>query len=170
VHRDSDRATRAAALERARRALSVAEEIGASCAVNIAGSRGYQWDGPDEKNLRPETYGLIVDTVREIIDAVDVSLRHPFPAFAVISAPALYYSNGGFITEFVREFGPRIKAVHLQELRPGLGRLDYRALLSELERVSTNMPLLIEHLKSEQEYVESARYLRGVAASVGVPL
>ena len=114
---------------------------------------------------------------------MDVSLRHPFPAFAVISAPALYYSNGGFITEFVREFGPRIKAVHakdtilagtltvhLQELRPGLGRLDYRALLSELERVSTNMPLLIEHLKSEQEYVESARYLRGVAASVGVPL
>ena len=70
VLRDSDRATRAAALERARRALSVAEEIGASCAVNIAGSRGYQWDGPDEKNLTPETYGLIVDTVREIIDAV----------------------------------------------------------------------------------------------------
>lgn len=214
VLRDCDQATKAASLERACRALYVANEIGANCAVNISGSRGSQWDGPDENNLTAETHSLIVDTVRTIIDTVKPTRSfytlEPMPwmypcdipshrsllrdvdreAFAVhfdpvnmICTPALYYSSGRFITEFVREFGLRIKAVHakdtilgstltihLQEVRPGLGQLDYRALLSELERVSTDMPLLIEHLRSEEEYVQSARYLRGVAATVGVPL
>ena len=119
----------------------------------------------------PWMYPCDIPSQRSLLKDVDrAAFAVHFDPVNMISAPALYYSNGGFITEFVREFGPRIKAVHLQELRPGLGRLDYRALLSELERVSTNMPLLIEHLKSEQEYVESARCLRGVAASVGVPL
>ena len=50
--------------------LALAEELGANCCVNIAGSRGEKWDGFCEDNDSEETYALIVDTVREIIDAV----------------------------------------------------------------------------------------------------
>ncbi len=51
--------------------LALAEELGANCCVNIAGSRGDAWDGFCPENYTKDTYALIVDTVREIIDAVN---------------------------------------------------------------------------------------------------
>ena len=51
--------------------LALAEDLGANCCVNIAGSRGEKWDGFCVDNYRKDTYALIVDTVREIIDAVN---------------------------------------------------------------------------------------------------
>jgi sugar phosphate isomerase/epimerase len=50
--------------------LVLADEIGARCCVNVAGSRGERWDGPDAGDLTQETFDLIVETVREIVDAV----------------------------------------------------------------------------------------------------
>jgi sugar phosphate isomerase/epimerase len=50
--------------------LTLADEVGARCCVNIAGSRGAKWDGPHADNYTQETFELIVDTVRTIIDAV----------------------------------------------------------------------------------------------------
>jgi sugar phosphate isomerase/epimerase len=52
------------------RNLALAEKIGAACCVNIAGSRGPKWNGPHPDNLKPETFDLIVQTLRAIIDAV----------------------------------------------------------------------------------------------------
>lgn len=53
-----------------KKCLATAEEIGANCCVNIAGARGEVWDGGYADNYMPDTYALIVDSVREIIDAV----------------------------------------------------------------------------------------------------
>lgn len=61
---------RATALDKCKASLLLAERIGARCCVNIAGSRGEKWDGPHPDDLTPETFDLIVTTVREIIDAV----------------------------------------------------------------------------------------------------
>lgn len=61
---------RAAALDKCKAALLLAERIGARCCVNIAGSRGEKWDGPHSADLTEETFALIVSSVREIIDAV----------------------------------------------------------------------------------------------------
>jgi sugar phosphate isomerase/epimerase len=36
--------------------LELAERIAAQCCVNIAGSRGEQWDGPDPENFSNDTY------------------------------------------------------------------------------------------------------------------
>lgn len=65
-----DEATRQAALTKCKAALALADEIGAACCVNIAGSRGSDWAGSHPDNLSEATFALIVDTVREIIDAV----------------------------------------------------------------------------------------------------
>lgn len=51
-------------------ALELAEETGARCCVNIAGSRGTVWDGPHRLNMSDETFKMIVANTREIIDAV----------------------------------------------------------------------------------------------------
>jgi hypothetical protein len=48
----------------------LADEIGARCCVNVTGSRGAYWDGPDPADLTPDTFYLIVETTRAIIDAV----------------------------------------------------------------------------------------------------
>ena len=65
---DADPAKRKAAIEKCVRLLHIADEAGAVCTVNIAGSRGPVWDGPDPQNLAEETFDLIVESVRTIID------------------------------------------------------------------------------------------------------
>lgn len=65
-----DPAIRQAALEKCKASLALADQIGARCCVNIVGSRGEKWDGPSPDDLTQATFDLIVETVREIIDAV----------------------------------------------------------------------------------------------------
>lgn len=65
-----DDAQRREAVALCQERLAVADRIGARCCVNIAGSRGEKWDGPCAEDLTEETFALIVDSVREIIDAV----------------------------------------------------------------------------------------------------
>ncbi|MEI6875134.1 MAG: sugar phosphate isomerase/epimerase [Spirochaetota bacterium] len=211
---DSERGTRSEALAKCKRALYVADESGARCAVNISGSRGAKWDGPDPKNLSSETWQMIVESVREIIDEVEPKRSfytlEPMPwmypcdietqrrlirdinrrAFAVhfdpvnmIYSPGTYYANGAFMSDFIREFGDLIKAVHAKdtffdssltlhfhERRPGLGALDYRALLSALDGLDPDMPLIIEHLKEDAEYALGAAYIRETASAIAVEL
>ena len=51
--------------------LELADRIGAKCCVNIAGSRNPErWDGPHADNLSPDTFDLIVEVTRKIIDTV----------------------------------------------------------------------------------------------------
>src|SRR6202046_4562339 len=52
ISRDSGE--RAKAMDLCQRNLALAEEVGAKCCVNIAGSRGERWDGPDPENDSPE--------------------------------------------------------------------------------------------------------------------
>lgn len=61
---------RRVAMEYCKNQLELAEELGANCCVNIAGSQGEIWDGFYRENYAKDTYALIVDSVREIIDAV----------------------------------------------------------------------------------------------------
>ena len=204
----SDAATRQAAVALCQKQLDLAERIGARCCVNIAGSCGEQWDGPHPDNLTSTTFDHIVETVREIIDAVqprrtfytletmpwafpdgpdsylDLLAAIDRPAFAVhfdpvnlISSPQRYFANGAFLRECFSKLGPWIKSchakdivlalrltVHLDEVRPGLGGLDYKVFLTELHRLDPNIPLLLEHLPDAESYDLAAQHLRSVAA------
>jgi sugar phosphate isomerase/epimerase len=64
---DEDEAARS--LEHCKGQLDLADRIGAQCCVNISGSMGTKWDGPDSENLTEATFDLIVETTRAIIDA-----------------------------------------------------------------------------------------------------
>lgn len=195
------------ALKKCQEQLLLADRVGAVCCVNIAGSRGKQWDGPHPDNFTEETFDLIVETVQEIIDAVKPTHTsytletmpwiYPDSAdnylsliksinrkeFAVhfdpvnlICSPQRYYGSGELIREFCLKLGPYIKSchakdvnllenflVHLEEIRPGLGRLDYGVYLTELNKLNPDIPLMIEHLTSEEEYSMAASYIRSVA-------
>ena len=194
--------------------LALADRIGARCCVNIAGSRGSTWDGPHPDNLSPETFDLIVETVRGIIDAVKPTrtfytletMPWIFPhsaesylrlieaigrdRFAVhldpvnlVNSAERYFDTGALLRECFARLGPHIRSchakdiiigdrltLHLDETRPGLGALDYRTYLSELSRLDPDTPILLEHLKTEEEYASAAAHLRGMAGSLGLSL
>jgi sugar phosphate isomerase/epimerase len=207
-----DDATRKAAIEKCCRCLDLADRLGARCCVNIAGARGEQWDGPHPDNLSDATFDLIVQTVREIIDAVRPTRTYYtletmpwiFPdspesyanlitaidreQFAVhldpvnlINSPERFLRNADFLRHCFALLGPHIKAchakditlaprltVHLDEVRPGLGALDYGTLLREVDRLDPDIPFLLEHLPNPDEYTAAAEYVRSVAAREGI--
>lgn len=67
----SNEAERQKAFELCCSRLHMADAIGAKCCVNIVGSRGQIWDGPDPRNLTQETFDMAVECVRKIIDTVN---------------------------------------------------------------------------------------------------
>jgi sugar phosphate isomerase/epimerase len=112
------------------------------------------------------------------------------PAFAVhfdpvnmINCPRLYFATGAFIRDFIRKLGPHIKSchakdillqdrltVHLDEVRPGCGALDYPVYLKELAGLADDVPLMLEHLPDEAEFTAAAAHIRQVAQREGVAL
>ena len=57
--------------------------------------------------------------------------------------------------------------VHLDEVRPGLGALDYQVFLQEISRLPRDVPLILEHLPQE-EYPAARKYVLEVATRVGL--
>lgn len=89
--------------------LSLADEIGALCCVNIAGSRGSKWDGPHHENFSSDTFTLIVDTVREIIDAVC-----PINAcYTLETMPWIFPDSADSYLEIIKAIDRKQFAVHL---------------------------------------------------------
>jgi sugar phosphate isomerase/epimerase len=56
---------------------------------------------------------------------------------------------------------------HLEEVRAGLGELEYPAFFRVANQVNPDLPLMIEHLETEQEYDLAASYLKAVARESG---
>ena len=207
-----DDKVRAEGVARCQERLALADRVNARCCVNIAGSFAEKWDGPHPEALDADTFALIVDSVREIVDAVRPERTYytlePMPylrpdspdsylellravdrdRFAVhldpvnmINTPAKYYDNAGFIRECFDKLGPHVRAVHAKDMtitssltldmperRPGLGGIDYRAFITEMQRLDPDTPFLVEHLPSDEEYVLAVAHVRAVADDLGV--
>lgn len=206
----TDEQKRKEAIKFCKEQLALSEEIGALCCVNIAGSMGERWDGPHPDNFTEDTFALIVDTVREIIDSVNPKhtfyTLEPMPwifpdtpesylklikaidrkSFAVhldpvnmIINPRLYLNNGAFLKECFRLLGPYIKSchakdvimsdvfvTHISETAPGHGILDYKTYITEINKISPDIPLIIEHLTTPEEYEAAKDYILSVEATL----
>ncbi len=132
----------------------------------------------------PWVYPDSADSYLRLIAAID---RPRFAAHLdpvnIVSSPQRYYDTAGLLTECFRKLGKYIRSchakdialsdrltVHLDEVRPGLGALDYRTYLLLLDRLDPDTPLMLEHLKDASEYALAADYVRSVAAEAGVSL
>jgi len=75
LDRDSDK--RRANLQYVQERLSLADEIGARCCVDIGGSYNPTlWDGPDPRNLTRDYFDATVENCRKLIDTVKPSRTH----------------------------------------------------------------------------------------------
>ncbi len=193
--------------------LALADELGALCCVDIAGSYNPKmWCGPHPKNLSEEFIAATVENCRTLIDAVKPKrtrfsiemMPFNFPsgpdeyvrliravdrkAFAVhldvcnvMNCPTRMYDNGSVIRECFSKLGPWVASCHakdlqweeyvqvcLREVIPGRGDIDYKAYLEGLSSLSHEAPLMLEHLKTPEEYAEGREYIRSVAKSLNL--
>lgn len=211
---DPDEGIRSKALEYCKQQLELADRVGARCCVNIAGSRGNGWAWPHPENYAGDTFDLIVESVRDIIDAVKPTRTFytletmPWiypdspqsyfnliqaidrPQFAVhldpvnlINSPQLLFKNDELIRDCFRLLGPYIKSchakditirdqltVHLDEVLPGAGFLDYDTYLFELNQLDPDTPLMLEHLSTPEEYMRGAAYILQVASNHNISI
>lgn len=133
------------ALQNSKDQLALADYIGAACCVNIAGSKGEQWDGPHKDNFT--CIDEIVDSVREIIDAVKpintyytletMPWMYPYDADSyvelinkvdrerfgahldvinILKSPYEYYHNADITRECFSKLGRHIKSCHAKDI------------------------------------------------------
>ena len=122
------------------------------------------------------------DVYVKLIHAVDR------PAFGVhldvcngINSPTRFYKNADYTRECFAKMGRWIMSCHAKDLHwvtelnvhfleviPGRGEIDYRPYLRGIAGMPTEAPLMLEHLKTAEDYDEGQRYIRKIAGEIGV--
>ncbi len=200
-----NRDERERAMEYAIGQLKMADEIGAACCVNIAGTPvGPRWDGGYRENFSDETWRLTIETTQTIIDKVKpVNTYYSIesmpwmiptspseylrlleeinrPQFRVhldvvnmITNPRRYYFNDEFLEECFAKLKGLICSCHLKDIivreeytfqlvetSCGQGILDLELFQKLAEDENPHMPVIIEHLHTDEEYIESLCYVK----------
>ncbi len=121
------------------------------------------------------------DTYLELLRAInrDRFAVHLDPV-NMISSPQKYFKNADFLRECFTKLGPYIKSVHakditimpqltihLEERRPGSGSLDYAVFLKEMSKLK-DVPMMMEHLDKQEDYILAAEYIRKVGSETGI--
>ncbi len=129
----------------------------------------------------PWAYPDSADSYLQLFKAID---RRQFAVHLdpvnLVCSPQRYYGSGQLIRECFEKLGPHIRSchakdillspkltTHLDEIRPGMGGLDYATFLKELNKLP-GTPLMLEHLSKPEDYIQAAEYIRGVAKQVGL--
>ncbi len=192
--------------------LALAERAGAACCVNISGARGPIWDGAYAENYTEATRTLLIETVREILEAVNpqntfytlepMPFMRPWspedyaallkdvnhPRFAVhmdainmVSTPEIYFDTEGLIKRCFALLGPHIRSCHLkdvtiahggvcllQETTCGNGGFALGAYMRAAHETDPDMPMLLEHLHTDAEYLASLTDVKEILKREGI--
>ena len=210
---DPDEEQRKKNLETVCHGLALADEVGALCCVDIAGSfSAEKWHRSHPDNVSEKAMDLTVENVRHVLDSVkpkrakfalemmpwtipdspdsfiEIIRAVDRPGFAahldpanLINSPRRYYDNGKLLRECFEKLGKWVVSCHakdslltdqlttrIDEVRPGTGGLDYSTYLRGLEALPQDAPLLIEHLKTAEEYGLARDYIFSVGKEIGV--
>lgn len=122
------------------------------------------------------------DAYLNLIRAVDR------PAFGVhldvcniINSPTRFYRNSEVIQDCFAKLGRWIASCHAKDLQwvvelnvhfleviPGRGEIDYKTYLTALAECPVEAPLMLEHLKTAEEYEEGKQYILRKGRDAGV--
>lgn len=132
----------------------------------------------------PWIYPMSPEEYLELIKAVDR------PKFAVhmdvfnwITSPRRYLCNEEFMEECFRLLGPYIRSCHLkdvllrqeftmqlQETACGQGEINLEKYAQLIQHTDPEMPVIIEHLESDDAYLQSLSYVKKRFEDAGIPL
>lgn len=121
------------------------------------------------------------DSCLKFIKAIDR------PAFAahidianIINSPERFYQNKALINDTFKKLGKWIvschakdivgKDVHFAETMPGRGGMDYVTYLRNVTALPRAVPLMLEHLRTPEEYDEARLFITKTAQQTGILL
>lgn len=120
----------------------------------------------------PDEYLRLLDAVERDRFAVHLDV------FNWMRTPERYFYNEEFVDECFEKLGPYVRSCHLKDVRMepdytlffrevpmGQGGINIRHLMEVGEKQDPEMPFIIEHLDSEEAYLESIRYARSLMNS-----
>jgi sugar phosphate isomerase/epimerase len=129
------------------------------------------WNLPDS----PDQYLRLIKAVDRERFAVHMDVCNG------INSPRKFYGNAKFIGECFSKLGRWIVSCHAKDLQwvpelnvhflevvPGRGSVDYRAYLRQLANLRVDAPLMLEHLKTPEEYDEGRAYIMKVGREEGL--
>jgi sugar phosphate isomerase/epimerase len=138
---DPDESKRKEAIKKNIESLVLADAIGAICCVNISGARGEIWDGPYAGNYSKETFDLIVETVRHIIDEA-----RPVSAFYTLEPmPYMLPDTPDSYLELIKAVDRKQFAAHLDPVN----------MISSPQKYFNNAAFLKECFKKLGPYIKS---------------
>lgn len=99
----------------------------------------------------------------------------------LVNSPVKFYRNTDLLNECFDKLGRWIVSchakdltwdvemnVHFREVAPGQGSLDYATYLRRLARLPETPPLMLEHLKTAEEYAAAAKHILDVGQKEGL--
>ena len=124
--------------------------------------------------MMPWMYPYDEDSYLDLIKAID---REHFAAHLdivnTINSPLKYYSTPDIIKSCFSKLGKYIKSihvkdifmsqsmtVHLSEVIAGKGNFNHKCLIDEVRKLNENIPLMLEHLSTKEEYLEAGDYIK----------
>lgn len=117
----------------------------------------------------PDEYLKLIDAVERDEFAVHLDL------FNWITTPERYFYNEEFIDECCEKLGAKIKSCHIKDVKmeqpytlhftetyPGNGGVNIKYLIEKVCEYNPDMTFIIEHLTTDEEYLESVAYVKGL--------
>jgi len=121
------------------------------------------------------------DSYLKFIKAIDR------PAFAahidvanIINSPDRFYNNTALINDTFRKLGRWVVSVHAKDIvgkdghfaetMPGRGGMDYLTYLRNVTALPREIPLMLEHLRTPEEYDEARQFVIRTADQARIPL
>jgi sugar phosphate isomerase/epimerase len=126
--------------------------------------------------MMPWMYPVDEDSYFDLIKAID---REHFAAHIdivnIIYSPWRYYNTAAIIKNSFAKLGKYIKSVHVKdmimfddmpvhinEIIPGKGNFDHKCLVEEVRKLDENIPMMLEHLASKEEYIQAGEYIKSL--------
>ncbi len=129
------------------------------------------WSLPDS----PDAYLKLIHAVDRKAFGVHLDVCN------VINSPDRFYHNADVIKECFTKLGRWIVSCHAKDLHwvtelnvhfleviPGHGEIDYKTYLTQLAQCPVEAPLMLEHLKTAEEYEEGRQYIFRIGREAGV--
>ena len=120
------------------------------------------WMHPDS----PEDYLKMIDDIDREAFAVHMDIIN------MISSPQKYLFNEQFTKDAFKMLGKKVKSCHikdvklekpfttnLKELACGEGGFNLENYIREIDALDKKMPVIVEHLHTEEEYVKALKYV-----------
>ena len=155
-----------ATVENCRKVIDSVKPVRTKFTIEMMG-----WSVPDG----PDAYLKLISAVDRKAFAVHLDVCN------AINSPQRFYRNAEVIRECFAKLGKWIVSCHAKDLEwiaemnlhfleviPGRGAIDYRMYLTELAQCPVEAPLMLEHLKTAEEYEEGKQYILRTGRAAGV--